>query len=252
MRSTKATLALVKMTFWQLLRTRRFVALLVLGCIPLALVAYWAYSTSDNMMPYDFYSDFTLIVYLQLVMPIIALINGTALIRDEIENKTISYLVTRSFSRRKLVIGRFIGYVPVAFILISAPITASYLIVGLTKGGISANLDILGAFILLAFIGVVVYGAFFNLMGVTFKHPLMIGLLFTFIWEVMLANMPGRIPYVTIMFYLRSFAAGIIDAGTVPFWDNGISHWHAAAVLVGIALAAVALAMNRFAKKSVV
>ena len=49
----------------------------------------------------------------------------------------------------------------------------------------------------------VVYGAFFTLMGVLLRRPVIPGLLFLFVWEL-LANAPGYLPRFTITAYLRS------------------------------------------------
>ena len=49
----------------------------------------------------------------------------------------------------------------------------------------------------------VTYGAFFTLMGVLLRRPIIPGLLFLFVWEL-LANAPGYLPRFTITAYLRS------------------------------------------------
>ena len=48
-----------------------------------------------------------------------------------------------------------------------------------------------------------VYGAFFTLLGVALRRPVIPGLLFLFVWELA-ANLPGYLPRATITAWLRS------------------------------------------------
>ena len=48
-----------------------------------------------------------------------------------------------------------------------------------------------------------VYGAFFTLLGVSLRRPVIPGLLFLFVWELA-ANLPGYLPRATITAWLRS------------------------------------------------
>jgi hypothetical protein len=47
------------------------------------------------------------------------------------------------------------------------------------------------------------YGALFALLGVVLKRPMIPGLLFVFVWELV-ANLPGYLPRFTLTAYLRS------------------------------------------------
>ncbi len=49
----------------------------------------------------------------------------------------------------------------------------------------------------------VVYGAFFTLMGVLLRRPMIPGLLFLFVWEL-IANLPGYLPRFTLSAWVRS------------------------------------------------
>jgi hypothetical protein len=52
-------------------------------------------------------------------------------------------------------------------------------------------------------LGLVVYGAFFTLLGVLLRRPVIPGLFFIFVWELV-ANFPGYMPRFTITGWLRS------------------------------------------------
>jgi ABC-type transport system involved in multi-copper enzyme maturation permease subunit len=52
-------------------------------------------------------------------------------------------------------------------------------------------------------LALVAYGALFTLFGVVLRRPVIPGLLFIFVWEL-LANLPGYMPRVTLTAWLRS------------------------------------------------
>ena len=52
-------------------------------------------------------------------------------------------------------------------------------------------------------LALVAYGAFFALLGVLLRRPVIPGLLFLFGWEL-LANLPGYLPRLTLTAWLRS------------------------------------------------
>jgi len=54
-----------------------------------------------------------------------------------------------------------------------------------------------------AILALLAYGALFTLLGVLLKRPMIPGLLFVFVWE-MVANLPGYLPRFTLTAYLRS------------------------------------------------
>jgi ABC-type transport system involved in multi-copper enzyme maturation permease subunit len=73
-------------------------------------------------------------------------------------------------------------------------------------GGASANAAELLRDLLAIAVGLVVYGALFTLLGVLLKRPVIPGLLFLFVWEL-LANLPGYLPRLTITAWLRSLVS---------------------------------------------
>jgi hypothetical protein len=120
--------ALVALTAFQLARSRRFVALLALTVLPLPLALYW--SLHPDGPPAYFFVDYAFLVYVQMAIPLIALINASSLIRDEISSRTITYLVVNGYGRRALVAGPYAGYVPVT--VVSPPaLAALYLVMAL-------------------------------------------------------------------------------------------------------------------------
>ena len=239
------------MTMRQQYRGRRSLALLALALLPLFIAVYWSAHPTEGS-PEVFFFDFSYIIYFQFVIPVVTLITGTSLIRDEISSRTISYLVTNACSRTGLVIGRIIGYTIPAFSILAIPIVAAYVIVLGWNGSLGSGMSSLGILLAATACAIVAYGTLYNLMGIYLKHPLMVGLLFAFIWETVLANLPGRIPYVTVSFYLHSLLAGLSDVGETGAWGGGASAVWACVALVAMSAVFAWLSIRRFKRMDVV
>jgi ABC-type transport system involved in multi-copper enzyme maturation permease subunit len=170
---------------------------------------------------------------LQVLVPLLALILGSAVITEEIEDRTITYLLTRPIPRASILLGRWLA----ALVMLSLLLTlGSALLVwaastshvahatgmGMSPlsdqvagerrlaGGIAAPL------LQAALLGGAVYSALFAVAGVFFAHPMIVGLAYSFAIEVLLANLPGKNQSLTIQYYLRSWIAGYGE----PAWNR--------------------------------
>ncbi|HKC11204.1 MAG TPA: ABC transporter permease [Vicinamibacteria bacterium] len=153
----------------------------------------------------DLYALIAVFYYVRNFLPLAALFYATALIADEVEGKTLPYLLTRPIPRSAILLGKFAAYLTTTLTL-TLPATVVTFFLLLTARGLSG----LGASVpdLFRDMGVMVlallaYGALFTLLGVLLRRPVIPGLLFLFAWEL-IANLPGYLPRFTITVWLRS------------------------------------------------
>jgi ABC-2 type transport system permease protein len=143
------------------------------------------------------------------------------------------------------------GFIPVTWLLIALPIVVSYVIIGSTFGGLVSNLDILVSLLGVSLCGVFAYGAIFCLLGTLLSHPLVIGLLFAFLWEGVVSNLPGNIPYATMFYHLRSLLSHLVEnvgfLSQVSTSSIGVALLMIAAVTTG----AVYLSAHLFSRKDI-
>ena len=155
---------------------------------------------------FDLYGRMVVFFYLRFAVPLTALFYATALIADEVEGRTLTYLLTRPIRRESILAGKFAAYVVTTLTLALPAVLLTFFTLMTVRG--RANLC--GAVPdLLRDLGVVTvallaYGAVFTLFGVLLKRPVIPGLLFIFVWELFLPSFPGYVPYVTLTAYLRS------------------------------------------------
>jgi len=142
--------------------------------------------------------------YLRLSVPLLGVFYGTALMADEVEDKTITYLFTRPVSRGAVLFGKYLAYLAsTGLVVLPSVMLVFFLVVPLLGGDIGSNFPSLVTDLALLAVGLAVYGALFALIGAWFKRPLLIGLVFIFGWEPIMVVVPGYMKRVTVSYYLQ-------------------------------------------------
>ncbi len=154
---------------------------------------------------FELYGMVVALFFVRNLLPLVALLFGSALISDAVDAKTLTYFLTRPISRLSIFLGEFFAYLVTVLTLTIPCVVLSYVVLcaGTPQGlgfGAPDLLQDLGACALTLF----TYGAVFALLGVSLKRPLIPGLLFLFIWEGFVANFPGDAPNYTLTAYARS------------------------------------------------
>ena len=144
-------------------------------------------------------------VYIRFLVPLAALFYATALIADEVEGKTLTYLLTRPVQRATILTGKFAACLAttLSLSLPSLVVTFFLLITARGWGAVGAAVPDLFRDMGVVALALLAYGALFALLGVLLKRPMIPGLLFVFVWELV-ANLPGYLPRFTLTAYLRS------------------------------------------------
>jgi ABC-type transport system involved in multi-copper enzyme maturation permease subunit len=137
-------------------------------------------------------------------LPLTALFYATALIADEVEGRTLTYLLTRPVQRPAILAGKFAAYLVTTLCLALPGAVVTFLLLATSRGAsLAASVPDLFRDVGVLALTLLVYGALFALMGVLLKRPLIPGLLFLFVWEL-IANLPGYMPRFTVTAWLRS------------------------------------------------
>jgi ABC-2 type transport system permease protein len=143
------------------------------------------------------------LLYIRFIVPVLGVFYGTALIADEVEDRTITYLFARPIPRSSVLLGKYLSYLACTVLLVLPSVVLVYfLVVPLAAVGsefpsLLADLGMLAA-------GLASYGAVFALVGARLKRPLVIGLMFAFGWEPAVLLFPGYLKRATVAFYLQA------------------------------------------------
>jgi ABC-2 type transport system permease protein len=183
-----------------------------------------------------------------LVFRIVALASAiftTAIISQEVEQRTIVYLLTRPVPRWKLLLIRYLASVLVVGVLgvIGALLTSWG-----AFGSLGGN-DLLGKDVMALLVGAFAYGALFLFISLIFNRAMLVCLLFAFGWETSVPNMPGSMNSLSILTYMQAIAehpasqdqSKLLGIASGALGDNTIPPDRAWGILVGIIIVMLAL-----------
>jgi ABC-2 type transport system permease protein len=154
--------------------------------------------------------------FVRFAVPVLAVFYGTALIADEVEDKTITYLLTRPVPRGSVLLGKYLAYLLCTIAVILPAVVLMWLLVVPIRGSLAASFPDLVADLGILAIGLAAYGAVFALVGATFKRPLVFGLLFVFGWETLALALPGYLRQLTVAHYLQGLVPHAMPAEESP------------------------------------
>lgn len=205
------------------LYSKRTYWLAVLALIPPALtLLLWVLKPqiTDGTAVLTLYRIFPQInyhLYLHFLLPLIAVFMGTAVVRDEVEDKTLSYLITRPVPRGIIIAAKMGASAVTAAVLLFFSLLLTWTVILFDAGFAQWSGNTLQIFQSAGVIvlGLLVYIPLFTLFGGLFKRPVLAGLFFTFIWENTVSVFPGNVKLLTIAHYLHVLSPPLqkIDAG---------------------------------------
>ena len=227
---------IARVTLRGLVGRRRTILMLLLAAVPV-LVGLLVRANRDGIEAVGPTLDGLVI---RIILPLIALVFGTAALGSELEDGTGVHVLTKPISRTTIVLAKTLvaGTLTAALVVPSTVLTAVLLTP--PSGGVD------GAVLALAvgaFIGSFVYAAIFLALGVLTSRGLILGLGYALIWEGLLAGLlPG-----SQVFSVREYVRGIVNALSPGVLDSVVGG--TAFLYAGIAFAAAtAIATYRLAR----
>jgi len=223
----------------KLLMNRRWMLVLLLGVLVASVMGYAATEDGADM---DFASDLMAMLLLAFLLPVLSLIYGASMIRNEMDDRSIVQVITAPLDRRISYLGYYIGLVMVLCLLITAVTAVGGLAFLMFSPERDGGVQLVLTFIVLQYLGVMIYSALFLLLGAMLRQPIYLGLFYIFIWEGFVASLPGSIGDLTIRHQLQSVASELTELG----YFTSSSGDGAVAALVLIALTVVLVLAGAF------
>src|SRR5439155_3425834 len=75
------------------------------------------------------------LLYVRFIVPVLGVFFGTALIADEVDDKTITYLFTRPIQRGSVLIGKYLAYLACTVLLILPSVMVVFFLIVPLRGG---------------------------------------------------------------------------------------------------------------------
>jgi ABC-2 type transport system permease protein len=209
-----AAMPIVAVTLRGLLGRRRTLLMILLVALPVLIGLL--VRLADSRMDVDRVLDAMLV---RTVLPLVALVMGTAALGSELEDGTAVYLIIKPVPRWRIVAAKMF----VAAGLTAALIVPSAVLTGLLIAGTGPALGTTASFAVAAAVGGSAYACAFVGLSAYTSRALVIGLAYTMIWEGVLAGLLEGTRFLSIRQATLGIANGLSSpqAGFVAGADPG-------------------------------
>jgi ABC-2 type transport system permease protein len=198
-------------------RSRRVMLTAALALVPVLLafaLQLVPYITGGEIEPSDLFLQMGLLLHIYILLPLVAALIGSGAIADEVEERTLPYILTRPVPKLHFVLSKIISGFIVTGMILAVSLWVTYAVLvgpsGVGMQGLLTLLRVTGVLL----IGSLVYVALFALLGAAVRRPVLYGLIFAFGWEKIVAHLPMRLKYFTVVKYLNDLYPTYRGEGT--------------------------------------
>jgi ABC-2 type transport system permease protein len=206
-----AMLALYKLTLRQHLHGRRLVVLGLLYLLPCALTLVL------RLVPHPARTDhleIALVLHLlpHALAPLTALLYAAGIIRDEVEEQTLTYLLLRSVPRWAIYVTKLLATVCVSAVLVTVAAMAVFVAIYANSPELWEVLSSRLPRVVVVFaLAQLAYCVLFGLMGLITRRSLIAGIAYIALIEGFLANIDFVARSLTIVYYVRTLVIRWVD-----------------------------------------
>ena len=205
-----------KITLREIASRRRLLVIVLLTALPIGLAALVSATLNEDETSNEEFINILLDgLLIAAIMPIVTMVLATAAFGNELEDRTLGYLVLNPIPKLKIVVPKLLASVVVGVpLLVVGGIGATLL----GAIGISAELLVLDGDVralvavgVALFAGVIVYSAIFTWAGLVTTRALAFALVYVFLWEGLVSTYLGGVRYLSVRGYTLGIMHGIDD-----------------------------------------
>lgn len=200
-------------TLRELARRRRVLLMGLIALLPIALTLLWSSIGREHIPATAFFNNLVALLYLQVLVYLVGLAFGVPTLHDEIEGRTLTYLITRPLSRTAVYAGKLLAVQVLAAGMLALSLVGCFAIMVVGEPGL-LTLDFLKLYanhVWVVLLGTACLTAIFAAFGTIAKRPLMLSLLYAFAWETAVSRVPGNLQTWTVSFHVRNLAINEAD-----------------------------------------
>ena len=194
---------IARITARALLGRRKFLLLLPLPLLVMVL----AFAVRSFLDPTDVVRLVLVAIGLAVVLPVLSLIVGSGVLGSEIDDGTLTHIISKPLPRREIIITKVVVAAGITAVVTGIPMALTGLVVG------SASLAV-GLAVGIA-VGSLAYCALFVALSLLTRHPVLIGLLYIIVWESILTNLLSGARTLSIFQYTVTLVDRVSASGFV-------------------------------------
>jgi ABC-2 type transport system permease protein len=177
----------------------------IIGLIPVALAVVGRivlHGRSGDMAAV--FTEILMVFFLQFYIVILSLFYGTSVTAEEVEGRTLSYLVTRPIPKTAVIVGKYAAYALIMSVIVSVSLGLSFFVLNSSRLDRPAIYTTFLSYLGVLILGILAYTAFFTFLGALLKKAIILGLIFGFGWENVIQYFPGSTQRFSLVHYLKS------------------------------------------------
>jgi ABC-2 type transport system permease protein len=198
----------------------RLFLILALGALPVILVTIIALVT-DGFFSWEAGEDDGFIdvfvdgLFVGAIMPIVAIALATAVFGNEIEDRTLSYLMLKPVRRAFVALPKLLAAIAIGGpLLVISGVVSMTLVTGDARAAVSIAAALLA--------GTVTYSAIFTWAGLVTRGALGFALIYVFVWEGLVSSFLGGVRYLSVRSYTLAIMHGADDETFAEFGGRAI------------------------------
>lgn len=192
------------MTSLRAKRTRLFIFFSLLPTLILLITKIVGMIQPIPFTAGEMFSKVVILLYFQMLIPLLALFFGTSIINDEVDNKTLIYLTTTPAAKGSIVVGKAMAYLALMVSIIGVGLVLAFIIAYTNYLLNPMYIRHLLSFLLTMTLAILAYGSLFAFLGALMKKSVIAGIIFIFGWEHVVQYIPGTTQKLTVYHYVKS------------------------------------------------
>jgi ABC-type transport system involved in multi-copper enzyme maturation permease subunit len=164
--------------------------------------------------------------YVGFILPLFTLAYASGALGTDRESRSLIWLTTRPIPRSAIYLAKFLGMLPWCLLFSGGGFIA------LCLAGGHMGRESLQLYWPAALAATFAFAALFHLIGAIFRRPVVVGLVYVFFFEALVAALPGSLKLLSLSFYARSLmyngaaAAGYpVDMLEIPEAVSSSTAW---------------------------
>ncbi len=231
---------IVQVTLRQLLGKRRMLVLAVFGLLPAVLALVFRFAGEEDPARWIARPLYGGIV-LTILLPLAALVFGTAVIGSEIEDGTAVYLLGRPLRRWRILVSKLgVAWVVTAIFVVAASLVGAVI----AAQGAPDTATVTLAFTAAVIAGSLVYTSLFVLLSILTSRAFVVGLVYVLIWEGLVTRLFKGVRVFSVRQYTVGVADGLADVSK-DVLDAALNPLPAAILMVLAIVLTFGLAVRR-------
>jgi ABC-2 type transport system permease protein len=209
--------SVLRLSLRQLAGVRRLLIVSLLTLLPVALaLVIRLFAPSDETDPEDFITGIIDAILVAGILPLVTMAVATSSFGNELEDKTLSYIMLKPVPRWKIALPKLIASILVVGpLVVVSGVAAAY--IGLDSG-FKTPLAV-GVALL---VGVVAYSAVFTWAGLITTRALSFAIVYVFLWEGAIGTFISGVRYLSVRGYTLAVMHGLDETGLESISDRVI------------------------------